>query len=56
MGLGVEKHQELAEQSVRNIRNSNPELLTSSPPRIQIMAGNVLSGGFDIDVFVEVVA
>ena len=44
MSLGVEKHRELAEQSVRNIRNSNPELLTSSPPRLRIMAGNALSG------------
>jgi len=41
--LGVEKHRELAELSIRNIRSSNPELLTSSPPRIRIMAGNALS-------------
>ena len=42
--VGVEKHKELAEQSILNIRKSNPALLTDSPPRVQIMAGNALSG------------
>lgn len=43
-GSGVEKHRELAQQSIRNIRSSNPELLTGVPPRLQIRAGNALSG------------
>eukprot|EP00210_Caulerpa_lentillifera_P003483 g3323.t1 len=52
--LGVEKHQELANRSLTNIQNSNPELLTGTQPRVKIMAGNVLSEvldemeGFDV--------
>ena len=43
--LGIEKHPELAQQSLLNIRASQPHLLEGNPPPVRIVAANVLSGG-----------
>lgn len=45
--LGIEKHRELAERSLLNIQESNPELLIGDHPRVKILAGNVLSEVLD---------